>query len=470
MALLSDTFAANPLVQALAKPLGLEPVIGVGEGAQPPTQSAPQVKPGATPMRAEGPRLSTLATLRLANAARENASRGMGRSSLGMPSVEPGVMSQDTLNDPMVAGLLKQYGVSNQVNVDPHLFIHNPEAWMNHPALAGLLEGALKGAAFTKPSNTIGEGISNVAQSLIDARTAEANHINAQLMTPFQQAAAVANLKGISNAQQLQEAQQQEAIANTQRANAYSRYLDAQANAKPEMVNPLYKAESDYIDAVHSGDAGKIKQTSDILQNLYDWQGLGHNFGKPQKPMDVLLGKYKDSVMAKLMARPDVNGDESKITPDMFLGAIRDELDMENRSKKLGKYPPNGGVARMSDEDKKRLDDLQKQRSEADLRLRTAQNGRAVIQDPDTGQMLFGKQKAAYLAKWQKTEQDLQTQIDALTGNGQPAASAPTPRVAPRRQTAQPQYREGQTANNGALIFHVNGPQGAGWYVNPKRK
>ena len=125
----------------------------------------------------------------------------------------PGVMSPEVLQHPAVQQLLSQYGVSpEQANdaaqsASPNLFITNPAAYQKHPVLAGMIERGLEGAAFTKGSHTIGEGISNIAQGVLDSNAARAEKYNNQLMMPFAQAQQVAGLKSISDEQAFKVAQ-----------------------------------------------------------------------------------------------------------------------------------------------------------------------------------------------------------------------------------------------------------------------
>jgi hypothetical protein len=125
----------------------------------------------------------------------------------------PGVMDPQTLMHPAVQQLLGQYGITPEQlqqtvkNASPDMFVTDPTAHQNHPVLSGLLERGLEGAAFTQGSHTWGEGISNVAQGMLEANGARANKYNNQLMMPFAQASQVAQLKGTNLQQQYEEAQ-----------------------------------------------------------------------------------------------------------------------------------------------------------------------------------------------------------------------------------------------------------------------
>jgi hypothetical protein len=120
-----------------------------------------------------------------------------------------------------VADFLAQHGVTAPDNLDSNLFIHDPQAFANHPLVSGLLERGLEGAAFIRPGSTPSEAINNIAQGMLQIQQARNAHAQAQAMQPFQQVAALQAL--------------QQGDAKTQQEQA----LAAQENAKAQaLTNP----------------------------------------------------------------------------------------------------------------------------------------------------------------------------------------------------------------------------------------
>lgn len=214
---MAGEFLSNPFVSAVGSALGLDPLFnGSSDSSQvatPPQPLKSQVaKPPVADNRVESTRDSMAVRQHYPSA---QATRGLGPGKgAAVPGMGlPGVMSPDVLMHPAVQQLLNQYGVSPQQlqetvqGASPNLFITNPAAYQKHPVLAGMLERGLEGAAFTKGSRTIGEGISNVAQGMLDANGARAEKYNNQLMMPIAQAAQISGIKTAADDQRFKEAQ-----------------------------------------------------------------------------------------------------------------------------------------------------------------------------------------------------------------------------------------------------------------------
>lgn len=222
------SIADNPIFQAVANHLGVDALMGnsVGSAAgDAVTKAAAPVappKPAASPV--EGSKMDR-EFRQHAPLPRATSSRGSSQGGLSPGMSLPGVMSPEVLQHPVVQQLLAQYGVSPEVanqaaeTASPNLFVDNPEAFQKHPVLSGMLEHGLEGLAFSRGSNTVGEGLTNVAQSLLNAKAARAEKYNNQLMMPLQQAAQVAQLKGTNLLQEYQ-------MAESKRANAMASYYD----------------------------------------------------------------------------------------------------------------------------------------------------------------------------------------------------------------------------------------------------
>lgn len=96
---------------------------------------------------------------------------------------------------------LSPYGLhpleASQVN--PNAILPNSGFFGAHPNLSRMIEGGIFGAANTQGSNTIGEGISNVAQSMISGPQQRNAMLERQFQAPFQQASM---LEGMRDKQQ----------------------------------------------------------------------------------------------------------------------------------------------------------------------------------------------------------------------------------------------------------------------------
>ena len=243
-----DSFTDNPLIGAVGNALGLGALFAeggpaaAGAAGPPPqaTRAATATPPRITPDKPLVPE-NRVAQTRESMAVRERypsakpVTRGSGPGVNGGVGMNmPGVMSPEVLQHPVVQQLLQHYGISPESiqhtidNASPNMFITNQGAYENHPVLSNILERGLEGAAFTKGSNTIGEGISNVAQGVLGANAARADKYNNQLMMPFAQAGQVAGLQG----------QQAEIELKKQQAaydQAHSNYWDMLQDLRPQM-------------------------------------------------------------------------------------------------------------------------------------------------------------------------------------------------------------------------------------------
>lgn len=98
--------------------------------------------------------------------------------------------------------LLAPYGLHplDPAAANPFVMFPNSGFAPNHPGLAHAIEGGVLGAATTQGSDTWGEGISNVAQSLLRVPQLRNQMLGQQFQAPFQQAS---QMQGLKN-QQLQ--------------------------------------------------------------------------------------------------------------------------------------------------------------------------------------------------------------------------------------------------------------------------
>jgi hypothetical protein len=272
-----DTFLDNPFVQSIGNAMGLAPLMGSsnadagfggsGDGQMPPP--APPPKPAVAPMKVMKPGSQGTTPREFRQHAPEaKSSRGLGLGG-GQPPMGmnlPGVMSPEVLMHPAVQELLGKYGItSDQLqntadNASPNLFMTSPGFNQRHPMLSRGIEGALEGAAFTRGSQTWGEGISNVAQGLLAGHQAQADKYNNQLMMPFAQANQVAQLQNVANEQKFREAQ-----ANRDEAlSAHYGNMDNTAAELAQIKQQLADTQAERVkdlQAVHKRESNWHMQT-----------------------------------------------------------------------------------------------------------------------------------------------------------------------------------------------------------------
>jgi|SRR5581483_8431655 len=133
---------------------------------------------------------------------------------------------------------LRPYGLSplNPNQVNPNAIFPNSGFFGRHPGLTSRLEGGIFGAAATRGANTWGEGISNVAQSMIEGPRAKAGIVNQQFARPFQQAQMLESLQDMQQKRELTEADIQWRRAEAQKAgqSPFPKYGEAKIGAKGE--------------------------------------------------------------------------------------------------------------------------------------------------------------------------------------------------------------------------------------------
>lgn len=113
---------------------------------------------------------------------------------------------------------LGQYGLQplDPSQVKQNTVLPNTSFLNNHPRLSGMLEGGIYGAAASRGSNTWGEGIQSVADSLIAGPRMRAAAYNQQFERPFQAAHMLEGMQDVAQKRELTEAQIQRERATTE--------------------------------------------------------------------------------------------------------------------------------------------------------------------------------------------------------------------------------------------------------------
>jgi len=298
--------------------------------------------------------------------------------------IEPGTMSPQTLQSPEVQGLLGRFGVGSDVNVDPNLFMHNQQFNQVHPHLAGALEGALSGLAFTHGGDTVGDSLSNIASGMMNAHSAHAEHINSQLMAPFQQATAVANL-------------QKEAGA-----------IDEQ---KASMAHS--KAMSDYYAdmADHYKDQDDIKQQMLDQKKSYD-DKLSQLKEDSQDPQKLAGHTYLTRAYKELTKQ---YGGEENIPASAYMKVMHG-LNTEVYGTKALEHPAHPRASGLTANDrltKEQLSVLQKQRSTLDKQYTNATKNPYIIDENGKMWVSGSKEHKQYVDNI-RSQRD---QVDQQLGN-----------------------------------------------------
>lgn len=115
---------------------------------------------------------------------------------------------------------LSPYGLSplSPDQASPYAFLPNSGFFGRHTRIGGAIEGGLFGAATSRGADTWGEGISNVAQSLIQGPAARNAMWQRQFAAPFQAAGQLEGLQDLQQKRELTEADIQWRRAEAQKA------------------------------------------------------------------------------------------------------------------------------------------------------------------------------------------------------------------------------------------------------------
>lgn len=334
-----DRFTDNPIIGSIGNALGLQFITGGPSGAGAAGPSATPPPPNISPVKPEIP-ASRVSSTRESMAVRERypqpraaaTTRGLQLGpNAGMNL--PGVMSPDVLMHPAVQQLLGQYGLTPEslhdtvANASPNMFITNQSAYDKHPVLAGMLERGLEGAAFTHGSNTIGEGISNVAQGVLNAQAARADKYNNQLMMPFAQAKEVQDLQAGSMKNKLEEAQarydqahadywdtmgdlrgtiEQDRVAHQQATEKLQAQQHALGYLSAHKDVPLNSDEQELLDKLSDENKGLENVPFNQLQGIY-------NTAIARRQQEVQKGKERvANIMGGFHARTSANASNDK--------------------------------------------------------------------------------------------------------------------------------------------------------------
>lgn len=302
-------FIDNPVIAALGNQLGLGGVFAAASGATDPTLATGEGPP--TPIRpgTSKPNIPPYKERPYIPKAEGTLPRSGGVSPGGMNPITPGAMDPATLQDPNVQAMLGQYGVHpTTAPPDPNLFIHNPQAFQNHPVIAGLLEHGLEGLAYAHPGQNFLQSLIGGVQGMQEAGAARGQQVNAQTMAPILQAQQIASLQHMGD-----QHNESTAVQNYHDIMGQAAVQNAQNNAKnaqtrserAAMIAP--RKNTDGTSSVWSGDANEgqggwvVDPTLGVdgelhAKNQY-YTGAAH---------DVAVKKY--------------NGDVSKLNGSDWLG------------------------------------------------------------------------------------------------------------------------------------------------------
>jgi hypothetical protein len=364
----------------------------------------------------------------------EATGAGATKSSAGAQPVTPGVMDYNTLQSPEVQKLLGQYGVHpTDTPPDPNLFIHNPEAFVKHPVLAGLLEHGLRGLAYTHPGGDFLQSLAGGVRGIQESNAASAQQQNSQMTAPFQQAGLVAGLQHQSDEHDSSVALQNyhQAMAAANGENAETRRLRLQA--VPPRKNAVGQMETLQEDSDTPGkfvwkvdpDLGQDRQ----IANRQDFFEHGTNAlaalhgGDPSQITDeerATLQSHWD--MAQHAASVHNTDSRNQTSSDNNKRTNSTRLGIHNTP---GAGGSGGGGGKISAGDKQELQNLKIEEGNIGKQLKG--NGTYTVGDDGKPIILGTKAHQSLMATKQKRLNDIQARRQAITSKYQNGGAPSTP-------------------------------------------
>jgi hypothetical protein len=406
-------FIDNPTISALGASLGLSPLFAAAGSPTPEGDSVttPPVRPGVSkPNQPEYRNRPFIPRNEM------GSSGGVGPG--GNQPVAPGVMDQATFQSPEVQKLLGQYGVHpTDTPPDPNLFVHNPEAFVKHPVLSGLLEHGLRGLAYSHPGANFLQSLAGGVRGIQEGDAASAQQENNQLTAPFQQAGMVADLQHKAD-----EHRSADALIGYHTALA--------ANASDKIANQKQRMALAIPRKTTSGQMETLQPDPDNPDEL-KWQ-VDDSLGRDEE----MFNKNAYFSHALNAAALKHGGDPNQITDEEHATIAQGWNEMQSESKSAGarsvaKIPRTtvhvggsgsaGTPGKFTDAQKAALKELDRQEAATTKALSTAQNGS--IAHDDTGTLLVpgSTPHKAYLKKLQGQLQTIQSQRNSLVGGSTPS-------------------------------------------------
>jgi hypothetical protein len=393
-------FTDNPLIASLGSELGLANLMGGNASLSPATQASPKMasKPNE-PIYRDRPYIPRPMT------------PGQGSPGQGsMPQVPGGVMSLDTLQSPNVHDLLGTFGVSAPEGIDQHMFIHDPQAFANHPLIAGMLENGLQGLAYAQPGQNFFQSLMGGVRGMQDARAANIQNMNAQTMAPINQAMAVAQLQHAKNQNDLETAQQSY-------DQSRSKYYDDLYNNKDSLQQERLNSQQ-------------------TIQGLKD-----QNQQLMQDPTKMLMRKAQDKAMQEI-ADQKYNGDQTKLTSKDLMNVLSGNVSNESVAKSAGARSvkqtrgagtTGTGAMKITAGDRLDVQNIDNQSRQIQQELRSLQGNPGMALD-ETGNAIFGKDVDAYAGRLNQQLQQLQGRRNSIASKyGSAGTTTPTPQTTATR-------------------------------------
>jgi len=355
----------------------------------------------------------------------------------GLPT-EPGTMDPATLQNPNVRALLGQYGVTPSTTPpDPNLFLHNPQAYANHPMLAGMLERGLESLAYSHPGANFLQSFTGSLRGNQEADAARGAQYNAQAMAPVQQALAIQNLQKGSD----------------EHADKQSEMEFRLAQAKHLAAGDLTKSQRLFLQTKQRPDGSYVTPTDeDANGNPTGWKvnpDLGTDYAAQNKQ-----AYYQHAINAAAALH---GGDPSQITDEeraaidqhwaeaqslgkgaaaIQIGAGHDAASIKKAGISASTKPGN---SKMNPADAAEYQTNVKQDAALTSRLNALSDTGKVYQD-ENGNMLVGtsKKRTAYIQQVQAQQAALRARQQEIlrkyrSGNSSPDNTpAPNPSAAPK--------------------------------------
>lgn len=416
-------FIDNPIISALGGELGLGGVFAAAGSppATPESDSAgnpvkpPVSKPNVPPYRnrpyiprMEGGPMSHVGAV------------GPG----GLNPTTPGTMDPATLQDPNVQKMLGQYGVTPPTTPpDPNLFIHNQQAFQNHPVISGLLEHGLEGLAYAHPGANFLQSLIGGVQGMQEANAARGQQVNAQTMAPILQAQQIASLQkmGDEHDNSVSEQHYRNGMLDVANQNADTKEQQAARTAPRKNADGT---SSTWNPSTNKWDVdptlGRDEQT--YQKNQY-FSGAAHELAASKYGGDI--GKLTAADYAAVNQNWEKGQSLAK-----GAAAMRDIDVRSGDSRYRTDHPAAGGMGRpgyVSPQSKLQYNELTNQENEVNGTIKAVTNAKGLVTD-DTGKIVVAGSQAhkAYLGRLQSRQAQIRQQKSVIDGS----ATAPsTPSV-----------------------------------------
>jgi len=410
------SFTDNPVIATLGNQLGMGDMFAQMRGEASQSNQVAENAPPTAPGKSQAAPTNVDRRQQPYIPRNEQGTTGRGVGPGGSNPIQPGPMSQETLQDPKVQTLLGQYGVTpSSTPPDPNLFVHNPEAFQKHPILAALLERGLGGLAYSHPGNNFFESLTGGLRGNQEYDAARTSKVNNQLMAPIQQAQAIGSLQHLSDEHATSE-------ADIKYKQGMADYYKSVASSKEEKASQVPPRKNE--------DGSWSTWNPDARNGEGDYE-VNPNMGRDEETYQKNL---YFSGAAHAIAVDKHGGDISKITPEEYAAIHQRFETMQSLAKGAAGLQEgaghdrarvtasgithNGSAAngKLTDVQKAQLNDLTKEEGDINTTLQGVK-GKQLVFDDDRNPLVPGSPKTkAYVASKTQRLADIRAAKAKLMG------------------------------------------------------